>query len=104
MSKDAIARDVTTMSERKLKKQFKEGDVVTVKTQNGQKLGFIQNFLSSQYVIQYEDGNAEFFFYNEACPMKHIDDPSAVDDAAQAMMESAAKTAKKKNPRKKRRK
>ncbi len=89
------------MSERKLKKEFKEGDAVTVKTQNGQRIGFIETFLSSQYVVKYEDGNAEFFFYNEACPMKHIDDPSAVDDAATAMLESAAKTAKKKKPRKK---
>jgi hypothetical protein len=90
------------MSERKIKKLFKLGDIVSVKRESGEKLGFIQNFLASQYTIKYDDGNVDFFFYNEACPMKHADAPSAVDDAALAMMESAAKTAKKKKVKRKR--
>ena len=85
------------MSERKIRKMFKEGDRVVVKTENGSKKGMLLNLLASQYTIRYEDGNVDFFFYNEACPMTIDDNPSAVDDAATAMAESAAK----KKPRKK---
>lgn len=63
------------MSERKLKKMFKEGDEVIVKKEGVERTAVIQNFLSSQYTVKYEDGNAEFFFYNEACPMRHINEP-----------------------------